>query len=222
MNRRHAAALALLILGGVILTSTAIPTPAYPLDTGRRFLVTERLCISNSDCQSPLTCREYPRGSGIGRCYRYWELWDPPEVTKIKCKDYDSCGLSYLCVQTTTSSDSNRCVHLPEFVWPFMTLDPNANVHIGSGMPRPYWFVSGGRVEPDFPRTWDTRKGILPPAPKAYMWENGKIEADPCGHCGLECASIRRLDSKYDPNPMFIYYLEPAIWECLTHTLHSP
>ena len=199
-----------------------MPTPTDPRDTGRHFLESERSCATNYDCESPLTCRRYRLGYGIGRCSRHWELWDPPEVTNIKCSEYDSCGLSYLCVQTTTSSDSNRCAHLPEFVWPFMTLDPNEDVHIGSGMPILYWFVSGGRLDPDFPRTWDTRKGMLPPAPKGYTWESGRIKAHPCGHCGSLCANIRILGEKYDPNPQFIYYLEPAAWGCLTHIVRSP
>src|SRR6266852_3405388 len=168
MYPRYPLALAVLILGAITIAPTTMPAAADPLDTGRHFLASERLCSSNFDCESPLTCRrDYP-GFGMGRCSRYWELWDPAEVTKIKCSDFGSCGLSYLCVQTTTSSDSGRCAHLPEFVWPFMTLDPNQDVHIGSGMGIPYWFVNGGRLEPDFPRTWDTRRGILPPAPKGY------------------------------------------------------
>jgi len=207
-NSRKVLALAVLILTAVTITATATPA-ADPLDTGRHFLPSERLCSSNFDCESPLTCREYPTGSGIRRCYRYWELSDPAEVTKIKCSD-DSCGLSYVCEQTTTSSDSNRCAHLPEFVWSFTTLDTKEDVHIGSGIRIPYWFVSGGRLEPDFPRTWDIRKRILPPAPKGYMWESGRIKADPCGHCGRECPNIGRLGEKYDPDPLFTYYLEPA------------
>jgi hypothetical protein len=178
------------------------------------------LCSSNFDCESPLSCREYPTGSGIGRCQRYWEVWDPAEVTKIKCSD-DLCGLSYTCEQTTTSSDSKRCAHLPEFVWPFMTFVTNPDVH-NSGIQIPYWFVSGGRLEPAFPRTWDTRKETMPPAPKGYMWENGRIKADPCGHCGRECPNTHRAGQEHDLDPSFTYYLEPAVWNCLTHSRARP
>ena len=93
MRSRLTIALAVLVLAAVTIAPTTMPIPEDPLDTERHFLASERLCSSNFDCESPLTCREYPTGSAIRRCSRFWELSDPAEVTKIKCSD-DSCGLS--------------------------------------------------------------------------------------------------------------------------------
>ena len=204
--------------GDFALGQTPTATPLSPTTAPNpHFVPGETYCRTDADCKSPLTCVDHKLyGWAFRSCTRFWDLWDAPEITKFPCNtDNPECGYSYRCLFLGGSTDSRRCGHLPDFVWPPGTKDP-----VRSLGPPPEGFVRGGPLPPDVPQHWDVRKGTLPEAPRGYMWENGRVRADLCGHCGRMCAN-RLSDEKPDFDRQFQYYLVPADWQCLTST-HQP
>lgn len=191
-------------------TATAIPRGSIP-----HLLPVEKMCNTDADCDAHFVCEEHQFHGPppFHTCTREWKRWDSPEITSIPCGHHEmDCGYSYQCIWLSNSPDEWRCGHIPEFVWPPGT--PQPETVMGPEAP---WFTSGGPLPDGIATTWELGKGPLPEAPKGYMWESAAVKANICGHCGLLCATKLGADVKTDFKAKFIYYLVPARWDCLEH-----
>ena len=155
-------------------------------------------CHSDADCASPLTCRMVS-SARTGQCARHWRPWDAPVVTTVNCKLSQSggaCGLSYVCFPFYSQMDQWRCAYLPAFVWP-----PGTGIERGVESE----LAQTAQLPLFFPKSWDVRKGQIPPAPDGYVWTNGRVKFNRCGYCGLQCTE-RALKLPLDE--YYTYYLQ--------------
>jgi hypothetical protein len=98
------------------------------------------------------------------------EVFEPPVVRNQACTKDTDCQPGLNCERVEfhySHDDVHRCAYLPTFVFPLRTPPvPSSEI----GRPAPGWFQTGGPLSTGFPKTWDLKRGPLPPAPQGYMW----------------------------------------------------
>jgi hypothetical protein len=148
------------------------------------------------------------------------EVFEPPVVRNQACTKDTDCQPGLNCERVEfhySHDDVHRCAYLPTFVFPLRTPPvPSSEI----GRPAPGWFQTGGPLSTGFPKTWDLKRGPLPPAPQGYMWTYAPEEHCWWSFCGrmVQCRSLNAPGPFGHLSDTFeSYVLLPADWDCLKY-----